>query len=114
MVRGNPNWRKGGASPNPGGRPATLSDLKEAARGYSGEALLTLAKIMRDPEAPHSARVGAAREMLDRGFGKPMQAVDVGVNVSVAESHASVLMKLAEQARHTKEESVGLIELAVT
>jgi len=111
--RGNPNWVKGGKSPNEGGRPKMLPDLRAAARNYSGDALETLARIMLDREAPHSARVGAAREILDRGWGRAIQAVDVGVNLSVAESHANILMRLAEQARHKKEETSRVLELTV-
>jgi hypothetical protein len=96
--RGNPAWQKG----NAGGRPAALGDLREAARGYSTEALETLATVMRDPEAGHSARVAAARELLDRGYGRAVQAIDVGVQVNVAETHAAVLMRLTEAAREAK------------
>jgi hypothetical protein len=100
--RGNPAWQKGMRSPNAGGRPGALGDLREAARGYSTEALETLATVMRDPEAGHSARVAAARELLDRGYGRAVQAIDVGVQVNVAETHAAVLMRLTEAAREAK------------
>lgn len=98
-------WIKGAASPNPGGRPAVLSDLREAARGYSTEALETLATVMRDPEAPPAARVTAARELLDRGFGKAVQSVDVDVKVDLAQSHAAALMELSRKAREAKAQS---------
>jgi len=97
---------KGAASPNPGGRPAVIRDLREAARGYSTEALETLAKVMRDEEAGPAARVAAAKELLDRGFGKPVQAVDVGVKMDVGQTAAEVLMRLTEQARAAKAAAV--------
>ena len=31
---------------------------------------------MQDEKAPHAARVSAAAQMLDRGYGRPMQALD--------------------------------------
>ena len=106
-------WIKGAESPNPGGRPSALGDLKEAARGYSQEALETLAAVMRDPKAPPAARVTAARELLDRGFGKAVQAVDVGVKVDLAASHASALMELSRRAREHRDQA-RLIDVTST
>jgi hypothetical protein len=103
---GAPLWRKGGPSPNPGGRPAVIRDLREAARGYSTEALETLAKVMRDEEAGPAARVAAAKELLDRGFGKPVQAVDVGVKMDVGQTAAEVLMRLTAAAKAAKAAAV--------
>ncbi len=91
-------WRKGAASPNPGGRPAVLGDLREAARGYSQEALEILAAVMRDPKAPPAARVTAARELLDRGFGRAVQAVDVNTKVDLGQTAAQVLLELSAKA----------------
>ena len=95
-------WVKGAASPNPGGRPAILGELREAARGYSQEALEVLASVMRDTEAPPAARVTAARELLDRGFGKAAQSVEMDVKVDMARAHAEVLMELSQKARQAK------------
>lgn len=103
---GNPLWKKGGPSPNPAGRPAMLPDLREAARSYSGEALATLHKIMSDDAAPPAARVTAAKEILDRGFGKPVQAVDVGVKMDMGQTAAEVLMRLTERARAAKAQTL--------
>lgn len=100
--KGNPAWQKGGVSPNPGGRPAVIRDLREAAQGYSEEALTVLAGVMRDAEAPHAARVAAVRELLDRGFGKAVQAVDVNSKVDVGKAAAQVLMDLTNKAKIAK------------
>ena len=48
-----------------------------AARERTLDAIDTLASIMRDPKAPASARVSAAQALLDRGYGKPAQAIEV-------------------------------------
>ncbi len=37
--RGNPNWKKGGASPNPTGRPATSQELKDDFRRLTSQSL---------------------------------------------------------------------------
>lgn len=73
--------KRGGARPG-AGRPkgvpnkATAS-IRDAAREYTEQALLTLAEVMADEEQPAAARVSAANALLDRGYGKPSQSVDV-------------------------------------
>ena len=37
--------------------------------------------IMNNPKAPAAARISAACALLDRGYGKPSQAVDATTNV---------------------------------
>ena len=68
-----PGW-----SGNPGGRPRVLGDLQAVAREHTEEALQTLLEVMRDPHAPAAARVQAANSMLDRAYGRPPQAIQVG------------------------------------
>lgn len=75
--------KRGGSRPG-AGRPkgaksratveakATLSDL---AKAYAPAALETLSTIMRSADASDSARVAAANALLDRGYGKPAQAM---------------------------------------
>ena len=53
---------------------ATAS-LKDLARKYTDDALLTLSDIMADEEQPAAARVSAASALLDRGYGKPSQFI---------------------------------------
>ena len=53
-----------------------MADVQNAAREHSGEAIETLAQIMRNPKAPAAARISAACALLDRGYGKPLQTVD--------------------------------------
>lgn len=64
---------------HPGGRPKgspnkATRELKEAARAFSVDALSTIAKIMREGEN-ETVRLAAAKELLDRGFGKSTQMV---------------------------------------
>jgi hypothetical protein len=63
-------------SGNPNGRPKVLADVQNAARDYSTAAIETLAQIMRNPKAPAAARISAACALLDRGYGKPSQAIE--------------------------------------
>jgi len=47
------------------------------AQTYGPEAVDTLAEIMRDESKPDAARIAAAKELLDRGFGKSPQSLDL-------------------------------------
>ena len=79
---------KPGQSGNPGGRPKALKDIQAAARKYCGEAIQTLARIARDPEAPEAAQIAASTALLDRGYGKALQTIDAlntNVNYAVGE-----------------------------
>lgn len=73
-----------GQSGNPGGRPKnalpdgrTLADL---CREYTVDAVNVLVDVMEDGEAAPAARVTAAANILDRGWGRPKQ--DIGLDVT--------------------------------
>jgi hypothetical protein len=61
-------------SGNPGGRPRALADLQLAARQYTHEALDSLVLVMRNGRPTEAL---AALALLDRGWGKPRQAVEL-------------------------------------
>ena len=65
---------------NPAGRPkGTLNkstvEIKALAQTYSAKALETLATIMCTSDND-TARISAAKELLDRGYGKAPQAME--------------------------------------
>ena len=65
-----------GNSANPGGRPKLPEDIKhvrELARQYTTQAVSTLADVMKNGSG--AARVAAANAVLDRGWGRPEQAI---------------------------------------
>jgi hypothetical protein len=64
-----------GQSGNPGGRPKAVADVLDMARGHSVRAIEFLASVMDDTSADLRARVAAAKEILDRGLGRPPQAL---------------------------------------
>ncbi len=74
----------GGARPGAGRPKGSLNkataDIKAAAQAYTEDALATLAQIMKAGES-EAARVAAANSILDRGFGKPRQSVDLDAQV---------------------------------
>src|SRR5688500_1403071 len=61
-----------GTSPNPGGRPKVVGDIRDLARQYSEAAVETLVDIAENGKQ-ESARVAAASALLDRGWGRPTQ-----------------------------------------
>jgi hypothetical protein len=65
----------------PGVRNKVTLDVKEAAQAFTADAIGTLAEIMKGAEQPAAARVAAANALLDRGYGKPKQSVDVEADV---------------------------------
>lgn len=71
---------KGGARPNSGrpkGQPNKITrEIKELASEYGQEAVEKLVYIMRNSETD-TAQISAAKELLDRGFGRPAQAVEL-------------------------------------
>lgn len=68
-----------GKSPNPGGRPARLSEVLDLARDHTAEAIEGLLEIARSPRAPAVARVRAWEIVLDRAWGRPPQNVSLDV-----------------------------------
>ena len=66
---------KPGQSGNPGGRPAVVKEVRGLAQTHTLEAIATYVRIMKDPKAPHAAQVAAASALLDRGYGRPPQAL---------------------------------------
>ena len=58
-----------------------ITDVRDAARQHTLAAVQTLASVMEDLEAPHSARVAAANSLLDRGHGKATQHIAAEASV---------------------------------
>ena len=81
-----PGWggRRPGAGGKPGRRKLPMPEMPGVrlfdprpialrARDYTHLALAGLVRTLCDPEAPHAAVVNAAREMLDRGYGRAVE-----------------------------------------
>jgi hypothetical protein len=75
----NPTGKGGfqkGQSGNPTGRAGRhISDLSKEARRYAQLALSTLVKICKDGQERN--RLAAANSILDRGYGRPLQMLDL-------------------------------------
>jgi hypothetical protein len=65
-------------------KPAKIiTDIKSIARTHTHTALKTLVSIAACSKAPHSARVTAAVALLDRGWGKPAQFMELSGEVAI-------------------------------
>lgn len=75
MPRGSqPGERRGGrtkGTPN-----KATADIRALAQQYGEDAVRELATILTTSEN-HSARIAAAKELLDRGYGKSKQSVEL-------------------------------------
>ena len=63
-----------GQSGNPGGRPKGYVEVRELAREHTAEAIEKLVAVMRKGES-EQAHILAATSLLDRGWGRPTQAI---------------------------------------
>src|ERR1700751_4622804 len=81
-------FRKG-VSGNPGGRPKVLGEVQELARQHAPSAIAELARLALKAKS-ETARIAAIRELLDRGYGRPRQAVEVS---APAENPLQLLLK---------------------
>ena len=68
-------FRKG-KSGNPGGRPKVLGEVQELARQYAPTAIVELARLALKAKN-ETARIAAIRELLDRGYGRSRQAMEI-------------------------------------
>ena len=76
-------WQPG-QSGNPKGGPTKAQRLSELANRYTMDAIHTMVAIMNDMEAKDGDRLTAARMILDRAVGTPVQAVEVNSNLTIS------------------------------
>lgn len=70
----------------------TPTDIRSLARQHTALAIKTLVGIASQRTASDSSRVAAATALLDRGWGKPKQELEINqdVTISLAESLARI------------------------
>ncbi len=56
--------------------PRSVTEIRSLARSHTKSALNVLVAVMRNTKATPPARVAAANAILDRGWGKPTQAIE--------------------------------------
>lgn len=99
-------WQKG-VSGNPSGRAGGYGEVQKYARTYSREAIDVLVKWMRDDNP--KAAILAANSLLDRGWGKPAQSVEM----KQIDSHVDDDRPVLDTSRLNSEEFTRLRELVL-
>lgn len=72
MAKSSTTFQKG-QSGNPSGRSKAAREVQQAAQGYTEKSIQVLAALL--DSGSEKIRLEAAREMLDRGVGKPIQTL---------------------------------------
>jgi hypothetical protein len=70
-----------GQSGNPGGRPKGQSEVVRLAQKHGKAAIRRLVELMSDEDS--AVQVKACQAILDRGFGKPSQSIDLPSGVGL-------------------------------
>lgn len=73
-------WKKG-ESGNPSGRPKVVKEVRDLARKHGSDAIDRLVELMRDTDK--RVAVQACVALLDRGYGRPPQSLDMTVEQAV-------------------------------
>ena len=81
---------KPGQSGNPSGRPKIVAEVQDLACEHTTVAVAALVEVLSDKKSPPSARVAAASALLDRGWGKAVQGLEIsgGVTVDIIKDRA--------------------------
>ena len=99
----------GGARPGAGRKRGVpnkaTGEIKLLAQRYGSEAIEMLVKIMREGES-EIARRGAANDLIDRGYGKPAQAIEhsgkIGVATELSDAELSAIAAAGHAATSRK------------
>ena len=67
-------WKRG-QSGNPGGRPKISAEIRDLARIHGAQAIERLVELMHSKN--ESVAVRAAEALLDRGYGRPVQGIEL-------------------------------------
>lgn len=93
----NPGWQKG-VSGNPGGRPKEAHRVRDYAKQHTQLAIDTLVEVCKNTEAYDSSRIAAAVALLDRGWGRPAQAIVGGDEDDPPIQLAEILIRAVDAA----------------
>ena len=76
-------------------------DVMELIRGEQFNSLLTLVELRDNPRVPSTSRICVARDILDRGLGKPVQRVETA-HVPVSDDPVAEVQRLEEEVNHLR------------
>jgi len=86
---------KGSGPLNPVGHPKTVAHIRELAQEWTEEAIEKLGWHMRNAEKDRD-QIEAARELLNRGWGKPSTSVEIQHENGDSQSKLIELSKLSK------------------
>lgn len=69
-IKNGPGGKRPGAGRKKGVPNKATASIRDLAREYTADALNALTGVLADKTEPAAARVAAAKEILDRGYGK--------------------------------------------
>jgi len=87
-----------------------VMDVRLLAREWTPDSIKTLANIMNDVAAPPASRVAAANSLLDRGWGKPAQAIEATVHNKFDDRSDDELIRIIEGTIISDSADSGRIE----
>ena len=88
-------------------------EIRSLARKHTHKAINTLVSIMVEPKAPAAARIMAANSLLDRGWGKAAQFVDVQGDVKHLLEVKLTVIEPQAQCNLVATDDAKLLELQV-
>ena len=89
-----------GVSGNPNGRPKVAAAIRELAREHGHAAIDRLVQLMNSKDEMVSLH--AARALLDRGYGRPEQAIAVSPGAAFAEGAVTVTTQVEAAAVYAR------------
>ncbi len=88
--------------------PDALHAIEVACKRLSARALEVLEKAMMDPNVEVRYQIMAAKEVLDRGWGKPKQSTETTVNVSTTDDFINALRDARARANEMALATAGV------
>ncbi len=99
-----------GKSGNPRGRPRADFDLAVEARKHAALAISVLVEAAQDATAPTAARVSAANSLLDRGFGRAPQSLDINAKLDFGAQFEAFIRSLSPPGHDAKIIEVAAVD----
>jgi hypothetical protein len=85
----------------------TPTDIRSLARSHTATAINTLVGVMRERKSSPSARVAAAVALMDRGWGKPSQAMEITQDRPLERLSDAELTAFLREIQQAKENNDG-------
>ena len=97
---------KPGQSGNPGGRPKMSEDVREMLKAATPKAVRLLVSVMDDDGQKTALRMDAAKTIIERVYGKPLQPIDStisgGLDVGLSDADRQLLAKVGARLEGDK------------